>query len=105
MTSRIKRAETISVEAQMREIDGRHFLSQQTFFRRQGRQWSQEDVALAAGLTQAQVATLEAGQGNPTLRTLAKLATAFSCPVASLFEDAESAGVVDPGQKRRRKST
>lgn len=105
MKSLFKRAssETISEAAQLREVDERHFLSQQIFFRRRGQQWSQEDLARAAGLTQAQVATLEAGQANPTLRTLAKLATAFSCPVESLFEDPESGSVVKPGQQRRRK--
>jgi transcriptional regulator with XRE-family HTH domain len=77
--------ETISEEAQLREIDERHFLAQQIFFRRESRRWSQEELARASGLTQSQVATLEAGQANPTLRTLAKLATAFSCSVHELF--------------------
>lgn len=80
-------AETISEEAQLREIDERHFLAQQIFFRRGWRHWSQEELAQASGLTQAQVATLEAGQANPTLRTLAKLATALQCTVAELFAD------------------
>lgn len=81
-------SETISREAQLQEIDERHHLAQQLFFRREGRHWSQEDVARASGLTQSQVATLEAGQANPTLRTLAKLAVAFGCSVRALFEAA-----------------
>jgi transcriptional regulator with XRE-family HTH domain len=81
--------ETISEEAQLREIDERHFLAQQIFFRRQHRGFSQDELARASGLTQAQVATLEAGQANPTLRTLAKLATALSCTVRELFADPE----------------
>jgi transcriptional regulator with XRE-family HTH domain len=80
-------AETISEEAQLREIDERHFLAQQIFFRRDRRGWSQDELARASGLTQAQVATLEAGQANPTLRTVAKLATALSCTVGELFTD------------------
>jgi transcriptional regulator with XRE-family HTH domain len=83
-------SETISEAAQLHEIDERHFLAQQIFFRREGRQWSQEELARASGLTQAQVATLEAGQANPTLRTLAKLADALSCGVRELFEDVTS---------------
>ena len=82
---------TISEQAQLQEIDERHFLAQQLFFRRESRHWSQEELAEASGLTQPQVATLEAGQANPTLRTLAKLANAFSCSVESLFASAEPA--------------
>jgi transcriptional regulator with XRE-family HTH domain len=82
-------SETISEEAQLREIDERHFLSQQIFFRRESRAWSQEELARASGLTQSQVATLEAGQANPTLRTLAKLSVALSCTVRELFADPE----------------
>jgi transcriptional regulator with XRE-family HTH domain len=109
MKSLLKRAssEIISEAAQLLEIDERHFLSQQIFLRRQRQQWSQEDVARAAALTQAQVATLEAGQANPTLRTLAKLAATFSCSVANLFEDPESASIsvaAESGRQRRRKS-
>lgn len=80
-------AETISEEAHLREIDERHFLAQQIFFRRESRRWSQDELARAAGLTQAQVATVEAGQANPKLRTLAKLSTALSCTVRELFTD------------------
>jgi len=86
-TSKRNSSETISEEARLREIDERHFLAQQIFFRREARQWSQEELARVSGLTQAQVATLEAGQGNPTLRTLTKLAEAFSCGVQDLFQD------------------
>jgi len=91
MTRIVKRtsSETISEEAQLREIDERHFLAQQIFFRRESLAWSQEELARASGLTQAQVATLEAGQANPTLRTLAKLVTALSCTVQELFADPE----------------
>ena len=83
--------ETISEEARLREIDERHFLSHQIFFRREGLEWSQDDLARASGLTQSQVATLEAGQTNPTLRTLVKLATAFSCSVSEMLADVDAA--------------
>ena len=94
--------ETISEEAQLREIDERHFLAQQIFFRRESRRWSQEALARASGLTQSQVATLEAGQANPTLRTLAKLATAFACTVRELFTEPdvrESSGGVEGSER------
>jgi transcriptional regulator with XRE-family HTH domain len=82
-------AEVLSEDAQLREIDERHFLSQQIFFRRQEREWSQEFLAQEAGLTQAQVATLEAGQGNPTLRTLVKLALTFKTTIHDLMAPLE----------------
>jgi transcriptional regulator with XRE-family HTH domain len=76
---------TIPEEAQLREIDEQHFLAQQIFFRRERQGWSQDELARAAGLSQAQVATLEAGRANPTLKTLAKLASVLSCTVRELF--------------------
>jgi transcriptional regulator with XRE-family HTH domain len=95
MTRIVKRTsfETISEEAQLREVDERHFLAQQIFFRRESRAWSQEGLARASGLTQAQVAALEAGQANPALKTLAKLATALSCTVRELFADQGSVAI------------
>jgi transcriptional regulator with XRE-family HTH domain len=78
-------AEALSEEVQLQEIDERHFLAQQVFFRRQERDWSQERLAQESGLTQAQVATLEAGQANPTLRTLVKLAVVFGIRIRDLI--------------------
>ncbi|HEX8271848.1 MAG TPA: helix-turn-helix domain-containing protein [Longimicrobiaceae bacterium] len=83
--ARRRPAETLSENEQLQEIDERHYISQQVFFRREDRDWSQERLAHAAGLTQAQVATLEAGQANPTLRTLVKVAAAFGCAVRDLI--------------------
>ncbi len=84
-----KTSDNLSEEAQLKEIDERHYLSQQIFLRREALSWSQDEVARRAGLTQPQVAALEAGQANPTLRTLSKLAAAFSCGVTQLLEDPE----------------
>lgn len=83
-------AELMNEDMQVQEIDERHHLSQQIFFRRQQRDWTQERLAAEAGLTQAQVATIEAGQANPTFRTLVKLASALGCGVAGLCELGES---------------
>jgi transcriptional regulator with XRE-family HTH domain len=68
----------------LQEIDERHFISEQVFFRREERGWSQDQLAAQAGMTQAQVALIEAGQANPTLRSLVKLAHAFGCSVSDL---------------------
>lgn len=76
--------ETMSEEALVQEIDERHLISEQVFFRREARGWSQDQLAAAAGMTQAQVALIEAGQANPTLRSLVKLAHAFGCTVSGL---------------------
>lgn len=44
------------------------------------KQWgfSQRDLAHLAGTTQAHIAKIEAGQANPTLKTLTRLAAAFA---------------------------
>jgi transcriptional regulator with XRE-family HTH domain len=83
-------SETISEEAQLRQIDERHFLAQQIFFRRESRRWSQEELARASGLTQSQVATLEAGQGEPALGIISSIAHALSCRVQDLFASFDS---------------
>jgi transcriptional regulator with XRE-family HTH domain len=86
--------ETMSEDALVQEIDERHFISEQVFFRREERGWSQDQLATEAGMTQAQVALIEAGQANPTLRSLVKLAHAFGCSVSDLAapREEDSAG-------------
>lgn len=76
--------EDASDDLQIKEIDERHFIAQQVFFRREGRGWTQQQLAEAAAMTQAQVANIESGQANPTLRSLVKLAHAFGCGVSEL---------------------
>lgn len=76
--------ETMHENALLQEIDERHFISEQVFFRREQRGWSQDQLAAVAGMTQAQVALIEAGQANPTLRSLVKLAHAFGCTLSEL---------------------
>lgn len=77
--------QTISEEAQLQEIDERHDLALQLFEWRNDRGWSQEDLADRAGMTQPQIARLEAGQSNPTLRSLTKLAHTFGVRVGELL--------------------
>jgi transcriptional regulator with XRE-family HTH domain len=87
--------ETMSEDAHIQEIDERHFISEQVFFRREARGWSQDQLAAEAGMTQAQVALIEAGQANPTLRSLVKLAQAFGCSVSELAVPSGE-GVTEP---------
>lgn len=82
---------TFPEDVQIQEIDERHFLALQTFTRREVIGWSQEDLAGAAGMTQAQIANIEAGQANPTLRTLTKLAYTFGCGITNLLSPAAAA--------------
>jgi transcriptional regulator with XRE-family HTH domain len=84
---RPKRRHPLTEAVQLREIEERHRLSQQIFFRRERAGQTQDELAQRASLTQAQIANLEAGHANPTLLTIVKLASALDCPVRALFED------------------
>ena len=75
---------------QILEIDESHFLAQQVFLRRGTTGMAQADLAERAGMTQAQIAHIEAGQANPTHKTLVKLAYALDCNVRHLYEDDEA---------------
>jgi transcriptional regulator with XRE-family HTH domain len=83
--------ETLGENALLQEIDERHFIAEQVFHRRERAGWSQEELAAECRMTQAQVALIEAGQANPTLRSLVKLANALGCSVSEL-----SAPTADP---------
>lgn len=76
--------ETLGENALLQEIDERHFIAEQVFHRRERAGWSQEELAAECRMTQAQVALIEAGQANPTLRSLVKLANALGCSVSEL---------------------
>jgi transcriptional regulator with XRE-family HTH domain len=78
MTSGAKKISK-EVEVGIMEVDARHFLAQHVYFRREAMQLTQVELADRMGTTQAQVANLEAGYVNPTLRTLVKLAHALKC--------------------------
>lgn len=53
------------------------------------RQWSQMELARRSGVSQSFVNYLEAGTKQPTLTTLAKLASAFGVTIMDLLEDGE----------------
>ena len=54
---------------------------------RDARDWSQEQLADAAGgLRQAAISQIENGIGNPTLDTLEHVASALGCRVRDLFK-------------------
>jgi transcriptional regulator with XRE-family HTH domain len=55
--------------------------------RRTEREWSQEQLAEAAGITLNYVGNLERGEQSPSLNILIRLARAFEISVAELVED------------------
>jgi transcriptional regulator with XRE-family HTH domain len=54
--------------------------------------WSQERLALEAGIDRTRVGEIERGEANPTIETLHKIATALKQTLASLMLEAEEAG-------------
>lgn len=48
---------------------------------------TQRDVSIATGLTEATIGKLEGGKGNPTLKTVQKLADVFKVPIGDLLND------------------
>src|SRR5690625_4981793 len=82
---RRNRRKHLPEDAQIQEIEERHDIAQQVFFRREAIGLTQETLAASAGMTQAQIAQIEAGHANPTHRTLVKLAAALGCRVRDLY--------------------
>lgn len=95
MSNNAKDAEILQESVQLQEIDERHYLALQIFRRRseKGEGWSQDELAEKADMTQPQIARLEAGQANPTLRTLVKIAHALEARVGELLEPSEASQV------------
>ena len=81
----IFKRERLGQDVQVQEVQERYCLSEQVYERRETIGWAQEKLAEHASMTQAQIATIEAGQANPTLRTLIKLAHALGCRVKDLL--------------------
>lgn len=52
---------------------------------------SQEQVALAAGITPAYLGQVERGQKNPTVQTIERVCGAMSVPLSIFFSGAETA--------------
>lgn len=55
---------------------------------RQAKGWSQEQLAEKCALHRTYIGAIERGEGNITLDTLDRIATALDCPAARLFETA-----------------
>ena len=51
------------------------------------KKWSQEDLAIAAGIHRNYVSDMERGQRNVSLKIVDRLAKALEVPVKVLFED------------------
>ena len=49
--------------------------------------WSQEVLAEKAHLHRTYIAGIEAGNRNPSVRSLIKIANAFRMPIGELFRD------------------
>ena len=47
--------------------------------RRGARRWSQQSLAVQAGTTQSTISAIEQGKANPTIDTMADIATALGC--------------------------
>lgn len=54
---------------------------------RLAREWTQEQLAEAAGITSTYTSDLERGEKTPSLLILLRLSRAFDIPVAELLED------------------
>lgn len=50
------------------------------------RGWTQSELARRVGTRQANISRIEAGLGNPTIKFIQKLATAFECDLELRFE-------------------
>lgn len=66
--------------------------------------WSQETLAVAAGVSNSCIRHLEHGRATPTLITVLKLADALGLDVAVLVRNARS-GASDRGTTARRRFT
>lgn len=67
---------------------------------RRERALSQEELSFRSGFTRAYLSGLEAGRRNPTLLSMAKIASALSVTLEDLIRLPEKAS--DDGPKRRR---
>lgn len=63
---------------------------------REGKGWSQAELAVYAGSSQPTVNQIESGKRNPSTRTLEKLAAALEVEVASFFPKAQSSLFTQP---------
>ena len=53
---------------------------------REGRSWSQEELADRSGIHRTYISGLERAVRNPTIEIIASIATALELPVATLLE-------------------
>ncbi|QXQ06899.1 helix-turn-helix domain-containing protein [Sphingosinicellaceae bacterium] len=64
-----------------------HLVGRNVAERRRARGWSQEVFADQCGFSQQYLSGLEKGRRNPTLKTMAELATALGIAVVDLFAE------------------
>ncbi len=64
-----------------------HLVGRNVAARRRAHGWSQEAFADRCGFSQQYLSGLEKGRRNPTLKTMAELATALGIAVVDLFAE------------------
>ncbi len=68
------------------------FLAANVILLRKKKEFTQEDLAHAAGMRQPRIAEIERGDANPTIETVAKIAHALGSSVDTLFADPDAVG-------------
>ena len=54
------------------------------------KKWSQEDLALEAGINKNYLSDLERGSRNPTVKVMEKIANALGITISELFKGIET---------------
>jgi transcriptional regulator with XRE-family HTH domain len=73
-----------------RKLDvARETLARNMRILRAARRLSQENLALAAGISQSQVSVIERGKGNPTIDSLHRIADVLGVEMSELFAERE----------------
>ena len=57
--------------------------------------WSQEDLALEAGINKNYLSDLERGRRNPTLMILSKISKALNCDLSTLLQGIQDYSLED----------
>lgn len=69
------------------ELEARRLVGKRISELRRGKNWTQEDLAEAAGLHRTYVADIERGARNPSMASLVRLAGALGARMGDLFPD------------------
>lgn len=81
-----------------------HLVGRNVAERRRAHGWSQEAFADRCGFSQQYLSGLEKGRRNPTLKTMAELATALGIAVVDLFAELPEVAQQPPIKRLERKA-